>query len=149
MEKSGGSCFTPYTTYVAPNYKTIFFGKRGNPTHRYMLDLIPLSIIWTITCMQLSAHTLGCEMGCWGQVMRVVKYAYFARNKFGRLSITLWFNVVPLITFDLCFPHILNQTQFLHEFLLQSQCALSIATFLVKFLNIESCYSLSHVLCEM
>ena len=29
----GGSCFTHYTTHVAPNYKTIFFTEQGNCTH--------------------------------------------------------------------------------------------------------------------
>ena len=38
--KCRGSCFTHYTTHVAPNYKTIFFAEQGNHTHRYMLESI-------------------------------------------------------------------------------------------------------------
>ena len=37
-----------YTTHVACNYKTIFFAERGNRTHPYMLEPIPLSTIRTI-----------------------------------------------------------------------------------------------------
>ena len=44
-DKCGGSHFTHYTTHVAPNYKTIFFAERGNRTHQYMLEPIPLSTI--------------------------------------------------------------------------------------------------------
>ena len=65
-EKCGGSHFTHYTTHVAPNYKTIFFAERGNHTHRYMLDTIPLSVIRSIASMRLSSHTLRCEVGRWG-----------------------------------------------------------------------------------
>ena len=51
-DKCGGSRFTHYTTHVAPNYKiSIFFAERGNRTHRYMLEPIPLSAIRTIASM--------------------------------------------------------------------------------------------------
>ena len=56
---------TLYYTCRAPNYKTIFFTERGNRTHRYMLEPIPLSAIWTIAS-GLGSHALWCEMGSWG-----------------------------------------------------------------------------------
>ena len=49
-------------TYVAPNYKTLFFFERVNHTHGYMLEPIPLSAIRTM----VSSHTLRCETGRWG-----------------------------------------------------------------------------------
>ena len=62
-EKCGGSRLTHYTTHVAPNYKTIFFTKRGNRTHQYMLEPISLSTTRTIASMRLSSHALRCETG--------------------------------------------------------------------------------------
>ena len=47
-------------------YKTIFFLERGNRTHRYMVEPIPLSAIRTIASMRLSSHALRCETGRWG-----------------------------------------------------------------------------------
>ena len=76
----------------------------------------------------------GCEMGVGAQVMRVVDYAYIVLNNFESLCITLWCNPV----FDhirACFPHIFDQSQSLHKFLSQPQCALSIATFIGKVLE--------------
>ena len=90
-DKCGVSRFTHYTTHVAPNCNTIFFTERGNHTHRYMLEPIPLSTIRTIASMWLSSHALRCEMGRWG-LMRVVDCAHFPLNKFESLSITLWYN---------------------------------------------------------
>ena len=51
MGQIEGSRFTHYTTHVAPNYKSIFFAERGNCTHRYMLEPVPLSTIRTIASM--------------------------------------------------------------------------------------------------
>jgi len=66
-EKSGGSRFIHYTTHIAPNYKTMFFAERGNRTHPYMLEPIPLSAIRIIAAaIWLSSHSLQCEMGHWG-----------------------------------------------------------------------------------
>ena len=62
-DKCGGSRFTHYTTHVAPNYKSIFFAERGNCTHRYMLEPIPLFAIRTIASMQLNSHAFPCETG--------------------------------------------------------------------------------------
>ena len=80
QRQCGGSRFTHYNTHVAPNYKTIFFVERGNRTHRYMLEPIPLSSIRTIASMR---------RGVGAQVMRVVDYAHFALNKSKSLSIIL------------------------------------------------------------
>ena len=65
-DKCGGSCFTHYTTDVATNYKTIFFAERGNRTHIYIFEPIPLSAIWTIASIWLSSHALRYETGRWG-----------------------------------------------------------------------------------
>ena len=148
-EKCGGSRFTHYTTHVAPNYETIFFAERGNRTHRYMLEPIPLSVIRTISSMRLTSHALGSKRGVGAQVMRVVDYAHFALNKYRSLTITLWYNALPLIIFDHAFhtsstkPNLC--TNFSHNHNVHSRLQHS----LVKFLNIETCYSLSHVPREM
>ena len=122
---------TLHTLYhTAPNYKTIFFAERENRTHRYMLEPILLSAIWTIAFMRLISHALRFETGRWAQVMRMVDYAHFSLNKSeSRVS---YFDSVPLtlIIFDPCFPHIFFQAQSLQEFLSQPQCALAIATFI-------------------
>ena len=153
-EKCGGSRFTHYTTHVAPNYKTIFFAKRGNCTHQYMVEPIPLSVIRTIASMRLSSHALRCETGRWG-----------TSDESGRLCTLcpkwVWefeyHDLIQCSAFDHirpCFPKSLRPSP---------QCALSINMYfshnhnvhsrlqhsLVKFLNIETCYSLSHVSREM
>ncbi|MCO5601339.1 hypothetical protein L7F22_055459 [Adiantum nelumboides] len=65
-EPLGGSRFIHYTTHVAPNYKAIFFSKRGSHTHPYMLAPIPLSAIRTDASIRLSSHSLRCKIGRWG-----------------------------------------------------------------------------------
>ena len=62
----GRTCFTYYTTHVAPNYKTIFFDEQENRIHQYMLEPISLSAILTIASMWLSSHALRCETRRWG-----------------------------------------------------------------------------------
>ena len=57
-ETIGGSRFTHYTTHIAPNYKSIFFSKRGSRTHPYMLEPIPLSAVRTLAAIRLSCHSL-------------------------------------------------------------------------------------------
>ena len=84
----------------------------------------------------------------WGvgaQVMRVANYSHFALNKFESLIITLGYNALPLIIFDYA-VHISSSkpnpcTNFSHNHNVHSRLQHS----LVKFLNIESRYSLSHV----
>ena len=125
------------------------YTKWGNLTHRYMLEPIPLFAIQTIASMRLSSHALRCETGVRAQVMRVVDYAHFALNKFESLSITLLYNALPLIIFDNAFPTSLTKpnayTKFSHNHNMHSRLQHS----LVKFLNIEIRYSLSHLSREM
>ena len=137
-----------YTTHVAPNYKTVFFAERGNRTHRYMLEPIPLSAIRNIASNLVHMH-YNVRWGVVAQVMRVAGYAHFVLNKFERLSITLWYNGLPLIIFGHA-SHISSTesnpcTNFSHNHNVHSRLQHS----LVKFLNIESRYSLSHVSHEM
>ena len=99
-----------------------------------MLELIWLFVILPISSIWRSSHLL------W--VMKLLDYAYFALTKFKCLIITLSYNTLPLIRF----PYIVDRTQYMHKFLLETKYAISIAT-LLKFLNIESRYSLVHVLC--
>ena len=77
--------------------------ERGNRTHQYMLQHISLSTIRTIASMRLSSHALRCETECWGTSAKSGRYAYFALNKFESMSITLWYNALPLIIFDHAF----------------------------------------------
>ena len=145
-EKCGGSCLTHYSTHVAPNYKTIFFAERGNRTHRYMLEPMPLSAIQTIASMQLSSHTLRCETGHWG-----------TSDESGRLCTLFpkqvweskYHTLVKCSAFDHirpCFLHIFDEPQSLHEFLSQPQCALLIATFIGKVLeNRESLLTFTRI----
>ena len=57
--------FTFCITYVAPNYKILFFSTRGNCTYQYILEPIPLSTIWTMASILFRAHSLQCETKCW------------------------------------------------------------------------------------
>ena len=63
----GGSHFTHYTTYVTPNYKTMFLTKWESHTYQYMLEPILLSAIQTIPSMWLSSHSLWCETRHWSR----------------------------------------------------------------------------------
>ena len=50
------------------------------------------------------AHThCNVRQGIAAQVMRLVDYAHFARNKLGSISITLWYNALSSTTFKLDF----------------------------------------------
>ena len=69
----------------------------------------------------------------WGTSDEVVDYSHFAWNMFRSLSITLRYNVLPLLNIRLIFPHIFDPSRSLHEFLSQLQHSL------VKFLNIDNC----------
>ena len=46
-ERHGGSNFKHYIVYVAWKYKTIFFSKRANHTHIYILDNPIISLLFT------------------------------------------------------------------------------------------------------
>ena len=100
-----------------------------------MLEPILLSGIRTIASMRLSLHALRCEMGRWG-----------TSDESGRLCTlcpkqareSKYHTLIQCFTFDHirpCFPQIFDQAQFLHEFLSQPKCALSIATFIGKVLE--------------
>ena len=79
------------------------------------------------------------------QVMRVVGYAHFALNKFESQRITLSYNALALIIFDHAFHTSSTKpnpcTNFSHNHNMHSRLQHS----LVKFLNIKSRYSLSHI----
>ena len=66
-ERFGGSCFTYYITYVAPNYETVF-SERWNYTHWYVLQLTDtyLFAIHTFASIWLSSHSLWYELERWG-----------------------------------------------------------------------------------
>ena len=121
-EKCGGSRFTNYTINVAPNYKTIFFAKRGSRTHRYMLEPIP-PFEPLLSCDLARMHwDVRRDVGA--QVMRVADYAQFALNKFESQSITLWYNAPPLTIFDHAFHISLEPnpcTNFSHNHNVHSQ----------------------------
>ena len=77
---------------------------------------------------------MHCDVS-WGigaQVIRVVDFAHFALNKFESLTISLWFNALPLIIFECPFHTSSTKpnpyTNFLH-------IAFSIATFISKVLE--------------
>ena len=117
-----------------------------NRTHQYMLEVIlfePL-LPWDLTHMHCDVR-----WGVGAQVMREVDYAHFALNKSESQCITLWYNALPLIIFDHAFhtsstnPNLF--TNFSHNHNVHSR----LQALLVNFLNIETCYSRSHVSREM
>ena len=134
-DKCGGSRFTHYTTHVAPNYKSIFFAERGNRTHRYMLEPIPLSAIRTIASMRLSSHALRCETGRWGTSDESGRLCTLCPKQVRESE---YHTLIQCSAFDHirpCFPHLFDRVQSLHEFISQPKCALSIATFISKVLE--------------
>ena len=134
-EKSGGSRFIHYTTYVAPNYKTIFFSERGNRTHPYMLEPIPLSAIRTIASIRLSSHSLRCEMGRWGTGEESHRLCTLCPKQVRESE---YHTLLECSAFDhirACFPHIFNHELSLHTFLSQPRSGLSIATLISTILE--------------
>ena len=104
-------------------------------SHRYMVEPMLLFAIRTIASMRLSSHALRCDTGRWG-----------TSDESGRLCTLFlkqvreskYHTLIQCSIFDHirpCFPHIFDQAQYLHEFLSQPQCALSIATFIGKVLE--------------
>ena len=92
--------------------KLDYLPNRENHIHQYMSESTFLSAIRTITSMRLSSHaSQWCEGegGCWGTSdVRVVDYVAI---------FTLWYNVLPMIIFQLCFPYVFDRTQSLDEVL--------------------------------
>ena len=91
--------------------------KEETCTQQYMLEPILLFAIQTIASIW---HTM-----MWDKVLGYKGLEYrlctLVANKFNSLSITLWYNALPLITSWLCFPQIFDQTQYLHEYFSKSQ----------------------------
>ena len=86
------------------------------------------------------------RQGVGAQEMTIAEYTHFALDKFKSLSSTLWYNGLPLITFDYAFHMFSSKpnpcTNFSHSHNVHSQSQIV----LVKLLIIKNRYSLSHVL---
>ena len=76
------------TTYVAPSYRTII--RMGRPYISIHVRVFPIV-----------NHPIEWDGGA--HMMRLIGYAHFALNKFVCLSITMWYNALPLITIDYAF----------------------------------------------
>ena len=147
-EKCGVSPFTHCITHVEPNYKTILFAKQGNHTHRYMLEPIPLSTIWTIAFIWLSSHALRCATRRWG-----TSDEWSLSHNLLKTSSGVWvshFDIVLCLWSYLTMSTHLQENQILAQISLTiTMCTLNCNIHLyVKFFN-EYHYSLSHVLLEM
>ena len=107
----------------------MFFIEHGNYTHQYTLELILLSIIKNIASMRLNS-SLWCDWGHWIKGDKINWLCtFFPKQAWDSKYRTL----IQISTFDhirLCFPHMFKETQYLHEFLSLSYCALLIATFI-------------------
>ena len=68
-------------------------------THQYMLEPIPLSIIYiTKASISISSYSLQCEMLLLlHQVGKLISYECYAPNKFVSLGIKLYYNDPPSI----------------------------------------------------
>ena len=98
--------------------------EQGKCTHWYMLEPISLFAIQTIASMRLSLHALRCETERWG----TSDGEWLTMHTLPWTSLRVWVS-----HYDRNFSHNDN----VHAWLQHS---------LVKFLNIKSRYSLSHVL---
>ena len=144
-EESGGSRFTHYTTQIAPNYKTMFFAERGNRTHPYMLEPIPLSAIRTIAAIRLSSHSLRCETGRWGNGHESDRLCTLCSLQVRESEYHTLIECSTFAHIRTCFTQIFSQDQGLHTFLTQPQCGLSIATLITTILeHRESLFSPTH-----
>ena len=124
-DKCGGSRFTHYTTHVAPNYKSIFFTERGNRTHRYMLESIPLSAIQTIDSMWLSSHALRCETERWGTSDESGWLCTLCPKQVWEAE---YHTLIQCYAFDHiqpCFPHIFDQAHPCTNSLKTTMCTLN------------------------
>ena len=123
--------------YSSRNRETVHIDICYSPSH--YLPFEPL-LPWDLAYMHYNVRR-----GVGAQVMRVAGYANFSLNKFESLSITLWYNALPLIIFDHAF-HISSTEPNPCTNLSQPQCALSIATFIGKFLeHRESLLTFTHI----
>ena len=109
-----------------------------------MLESIKLFDIGTIAYVQLNSHSLRCEMGRWGKSDEMGGLCTLYLNKFGSLSITLWYNALPLIIFD-CVSCTFSTKPNPYSNFSQSHCVHPwLQHSLVKFLNIERHYIERH-----
>ena len=122
--------------------------RKGKPYTLIHVEPIMFAIR-TIASMRLTSHALRCEMGHWGTSDESGRVCTACLKQ---VRESKYHTLIQCFTFyhiRPCFPHMFDQAQSLQEFLswphVQSRLQLS----LVKFLNIESRYSLSHVSREM
>ena len=134
-EGCGGSRFMHYATHVAPNYKSIFFSQRGERTHSYMLEPIPLSAIRTIASIRLSSHSLRCETGRWGTGEESHRLCTLCPNRVQESEAHTLLECPAFDHIRTRFPHIFSHGLSLHIFLAQPHCALSIATLISHILE--------------
>ena len=121
---------THYTTDILAKYKDTFSAEPGNDTDHYMVEPIPLSIIQTIASIWLISHSLRCETVGWGISDESCRMCATFPETSSHFDTMLCVDHIQL-----WFPHIFDQTWFLHEFLSQSLCALPIPTFISKVLE--------------
>ena len=131
----GGSRFKNNITHISPNYKILFFLKRGNRTQPYMFEAIPLYAIRIIASIRLSSHHLRCETGRWGtreealrlctlcalQVRESKHHTLLECSAFGHIRIH--------------FPQLFSENHLLYSFLSQPNRGLSISAFITKILE--------------
>ena len=121
---------TNYTTYASPNSKTIFFAKRGNNTHQYILKFIQPHNCFHIAYITFS---LICNGGVEAQFRRLINYTYLTLNKYIGISITLEYNIPPSAIFKFALHNLFTstiRTRRFHNLFSQFQSSF------VKFLNI-------------
>ena len=125
-DKCGGSCFTHYTTDVATNYKTIFFAERGNRTHIYIFEPIPLSAIRTIASIWLSSHALRYETGRWGTSDERERHCTLCPKQVRESEYHTLIQCSASDHIWPCFPHIFNQAQSVARIsLITTMCSLN------------------------
>ena len=116
-EESGRSRFIHYTTHIAPNYKNMFFAERGNRTHPYMLEPIPLLAIRAIAAIRLSSHFLRCETGHWGNGEESNRLCTLCSLQVRESEYHTLLECSALGHIRTCFPHIFSHDLDLHTFL--------------------------------
>ena len=77
-----------------------YFSLNGEITNEHMLEHNPLSTIQIIASIKFSSHSLKYKKGCWDISFVSNQLWTLCLNKFGSLRIKLWYNGLPLITFN-------------------------------------------------
>lgn len=94
------SCFTYYTSHIAPSYKSIFFSKRSSHTHPCLFEKHP-STFWRQSVL---VPTLSVVRQGIGELMvSPFVYAHYAPWKSKRQSITYFLIARLSTTFELVF----------------------------------------------